>query len=45
MAEALAYMEEREICAGFLWGNLTENYYFKYLDIGRSIILKWIFKK
>ena len=33
------------MCAGFLWGNLTEREHWGDPDVDGRIILKWIFRK
>jgi hypothetical protein len=43
MAGALIKYEEiTEICIGFRWGHLKEGDNLKYLDVDKSIILKFI---
>jgi len=37
--------ETGEVRTGFCWGDLRERDHLEDLDVGRSIILKWIVKE
>jgi len=38
-------MGRGEACTGFWWGNLREKDHLEDTDVGRRIILRWIFRK
>ena len=38
-------MGREEVYTGFLWGNLREKDHLEDTDVGRRIILRWIFRK
>jgi len=41
----VARMDRGEAYTGFWWGNLRERDHLEEKGVGRSIILRWIFRK
>jgi hypothetical protein len=41
----VAWIERREACIGFRWGNLTERDHWGDPGVSERIILGWIFRK